>query len=89
MAENVPMIDMGSARLGMIVAERLRKKRKMTSTTSTIASIRVNLTSPTDSRMDVERSNRISRLTDAGITARKVGNSFLMESTTSTVFVPG
>ena len=35
--ENVPMTDMGSARLGMIVAVTLRRKRKITSTTSTSA----------------------------------------------------
>ena len=34
MAANVPMIDMGSARLGIMVAETLRRKRKITSTTS-------------------------------------------------------
>ena len=31
--ENVPIKDIGNARLGMTVAERFRKKRKMTMTT--------------------------------------------------------
>ena len=39
--------------------------------------------------MDMERSKRMSRLTDAGISARNVGSSFLMLSTTSMVLVPG
>ena len=51
-AAKVPTIDSGSARLGMMVAETLRRNRKITSTTSTIASISVNFTSLTDSRMD-------------------------------------
>ena len=40
----------------MMVAETLRKNRKITRTTSTTASINVNLTSLTDSRMDSDRS---------------------------------
>lgn len=44
------------ARLGMTVAGMLRKKRKMTITTRQTVSIRVNFTSATDSRMEVERS---------------------------------
>ncbi len=35
--ENVPMIDIGSVRLGISVATTLRRKRKITSTTSTSA----------------------------------------------------
>ena len=42
--------------LGMIVADRLRRNRKITSTTSAIASSSVNCTSCTDSRIDFERS---------------------------------
>ena len=37
------MIDIGSARLGMMVAEMLRRKRKMTSTTRPTVSLSVNL----------------------------------------------
>ena len=51
----------GSARLGMTVAERLRRNRKMTRTTSAMVRSSVNLTSSTDSRMDTERSKRMSR----------------------------
>ena len=50
------MIDIGSARLGITVAERLRRKRKITSTTSTSVSSSVNVTSCTDSWIVVARS---------------------------------
>ena len=60
MTANVPTIDIGSARLGITVAERLRRNRKMTSTTSAMVSTSVNCTSSTDSRMDWERSYKIS-----------------------------
>ena len=56
MTANVPMTEMGSARLGITVAETLRRKRKITMTTSAMASSSVNFTSLTDSRMDCERS---------------------------------
>jgi hypothetical protein len=56
MTMNVPTIDMGSARLGIRVAETFRRKRKITSTTSAMASMRVNWTSCTDERMDTDRS---------------------------------
>ena len=39
------MIDIGTARLGITVAERLRKKRKITRTTRPIVRYKVNLTS--------------------------------------------
>ncbi len=50
------MIDIGSARLGMIVAVTLRRNTKITPTTSPSASSSVNWTSRTDSRIDTERS---------------------------------
>src|SRR3972149_3486555 len=55
MTANVPTIDSGSARLGMSVADRLRRKRKMTRTTSPTARIRVSCTSRTESRTAAER----------------------------------
>ena len=89
MAANVPTIDMGRARLGMTVAERLRRKRKITITTRTTVSMRVNLTSLTESRIDSERSKRTFRVTEAAIWDLKTGSRALIASTTSTVFVPG
>ena len=56
MTTNVPTIDMGRARLGMRVAETLRRNRKITSTTSATASSRVNCTSWTELRIDTDRS---------------------------------
>ena len=56
MTMNVPRMDMGTARLGMMVADRLRRNRKMTSTTSAMARIRVNCTSWTEPRIETDRS---------------------------------
>src|SRR6266542_551440 len=81
--------EKGNARLGMRVADKFRRNRKITRITSTSDRNKVNLTSLTESRIDADRSYRVSSFTEAGICARKVGNSFLMESTTSTVLVPG
>ncbi len=50
------MIDIGSARAGMIVAEMLRRKRKITITTRPMVSMRVNFTSSTEARIETERS---------------------------------
>ena len=53
---NVPMIDSGSARLGINVAEALRRNRKITPTTRKSARSSVSCTSRTESRIDCERS---------------------------------
>src|SRR5207248_1405776 len=73
MIANVPTIDSGTARLGMIVADTLRRNRKMTITTSAIVSMRVNCTSCTDSRMAMDRSYTTLRFTAAGSCARDGG----------------
>ena len=88
--QNVPTIDIGSARLGMSVADRLRRNRKITSTTSASASTSVNCTSWTDSRIDAERSKQDVEL-DAGreLRAELRAAACGCASTTSTVFVPG
>ena len=59
MIANVPTIENGRARLGMIVADRLRRNRKMTRTTRKTVRISVSLTSCTDSRIETERSLRM------------------------------
>src|SRR5882672_7123751 len=87
MMANVPMMDMGSAKLGMMVAEIFLRNRKITSTTRPTVSNSVNLTSSMDSRMDSERSYSVAKLTDVGICARNVGSSFFTPSTTATVLV--
>ena len=85
----VPMMAMGIAMLGMIVAESARRKRKITSTTKMIARTKVNFTSWTESRIEIERSTTISRSMVAGSWARNAGRSSLMPSTTLIVLVPG
>ena len=89
MAANVPITESGSARLGISVAETFRRNRKITSTTSTMASSSENFTSSTDSRMDSDRSYNVSMLIAGGSWARNCGNSARTLSTTSTVLVPG
>ena len=79
----------GTAKLGMAVAEMLRKNRKMTSTTRQMVSKSVNLTSAMDSRIDSERSWRMLIFTEGGICERNCGSSLRMPSTTSMVLVPG
>ena len=56
MTANVPTSERGTAMPGMMVAEALRRNRKMTITTSTVVSISSNSTSFTDARMVVVRS---------------------------------
>ena len=53
---NVPMMDMGSATLGMIVAGTSRRNTKITSTTRIRARISVNSTSATEARIMTVRS---------------------------------
>src|SRR5512140_423245 len=89
MAANVPTIDIGRARLGIRVAVTFRRKMKITRTTRMTVRTSVNFTSSTDSRIDSERSMRISMLTDGGRNERKLGRRSLTESTTLTVLVPG
>src|SRR5207244_2622958 len=89
MTANVATSDIGSATLGIIVAERFRRNRKITRTTRMIAISRVNFTSWTEARIDWERSYKVSNRIDAGICAMNVGMRRFTSSTTATVFVPG
>ena len=89
MNANVPTIDIGSAMLGITVADTLRRNRKITITTSARDRISVNSTSSTDARIETVRSNRTLMSIAAGTSERKVGSSFLIDSTTSMVLVPG
>ncbi len=56
MTAKVPTSENGSARLGISVAERWRRNRKMTITTRNSVRSRVNLTSATERRIENERS---------------------------------
>src|SRR6185437_14208719 len=86
---NVPMIDIGKARLGMMVAERFRRKRKITSTTSAMVSSSVNFTSLTLLRMETDRSYSVVMEMAVGICCLRRGIIWLMEFAISTVLVPG
>ena len=83
------MIDIGSAMLGMTVAETLRRNRKITSTTSASVSSSVNVTSCTDAWIVAERSYSTSTFTDCGMSARTFASAAFTWSDTSTVLVPG
>ena len=83
------MIDMGSARLGMIVAERLRRNRKITITTRKMVSSSVNCTSLTEARIVSAWSPSFMICSAAGTSDWNAGISRITLSTTSTVLVPG
>ncbi len=85
----VPISDSGTAMDGMMVADTLRRNRKVTSTTRPMASTSSNCTSRTAARMVWVRS--VSSLTSmfAGIDAVICGSSDWMRSTTSMTLAPG
>src|SRR5271167_40885 len=89
MNANVPTSDSGTDRLGIRVADGLRRNRKITTMTSTTASPSSNSTSATEARIVVVRSVTISTLTAAGNTAVSSGNNFSMLSTTAMTLALG
>src|ERR1700723_1285376 len=86
---NVPTIDNGTATLGINVARKFLRKKKITMTTSTMVNANSNSTSFTDARMVVVRSVRICTFTAEGSDACNCGSSFLIRSTTLMMFAPG
>ena len=74
-AANVPRIEIGTARLGMMVAEAFRRNTKITRMTRTMAISSVSFTSSMDSRIDFERSNKMPSSIPAGICAWSEGSS--------------
>ena len=83
------MMTSGKVMLGMIVAHSLRRKAKITSTTSPTVSAKVNSTSETEARMLAERSATRSTFTARGIDASSCGSIASIWSTTWIVFAPG
>src|SRR5690349_21166944 len=83
------MMDIGSARLGMMVADQLRKNRKITATTRNSVSSSVNVTSSTLALIVCDRSKSTDICTDGGISARILSRDAFTRLATSTVFVPG
>ncbi len=89
MTPKVPTRDRGTATLGMMVPAAVRRKRKMTITTSAMARISSNCTSVTDARMVTVRSVSVATSTAAGREAVSCGSRRLTRSTTSMTFAPG
>src|SRR2546428_5831963 len=89
MTANVPTIEKGRARLGIAVADRLRRNRKITRTTRKSVRRSVNLTSLTEASIETDRSYRTLSETEAGSSLRKVGRRERTVWATATVFVPG
>ena len=89
MKAKVASSDSGTARLGITVAHRVRKNRKITMTTRATVSIIVNCTSRIDARVVCERSDIRSTWTDGGNDCASLGINALIRSTTSTVLAPG
>ena len=79
---NVPTSDNGTATLGMIVARRFRRNKKIAITTSAMVSMSENCTSSTEARIVVVRSVRIETSMPAGKFAFSCGKSCLIRSTT-------
>ena len=67
---NVPTRESGTATLGMSVARRFLRKRKITITTSAMVSINSNSTSFTEARIVTVRSVRTETLTPAASCSR-------------------
>ena len=62
----VPISDTGTASAGMIVADTLRRNRKITMMTSEMAIASVSCTSNTESRIESERSSSGAISIDGG-----------------------
>ncbi len=88
-AAKVPMSESGTATPAMKVAERVRRKTKITPTTRPTVSISSNCTSATEARMVVVRSVNICSLIVEGSDWLNFGSSFLMLSTTEMMLAPG
>ena len=88
-APKVPTSESGTARLGMIVAGRLRRKRRITSTTNPTASPSSNSTSRTEARMVVVRSVSTVTSTAAGKALFSSGSLAWTRRTTSITLAPG
>src|ERR1700737_987103 len=82
-------MDSGTEMLGITVAHALRKKRKITITTSATVSMSVNSISWTEARIVIVRSEVMSRVAAGGIEARSSGRMALMLSTVLMMLGPG
>src|SRR2546428_12934767 len=85
----VPTSDKGTATLGIMVADRVRRKRKITITTSATVSMSSNCTSRTEARIVLVRSVRTVTCTDEGNEVVSCGSNLSMRSTTLMMLAPG
>ena len=88
-AANEPASASGTVTLGMSVAQKLRRKRRITITTRQTVSSSVNSTSDTEARIVTVRSRSVSTLMAGGMRAVSWGNSDLIASTVSMTLAPG
>src|SRR5262249_36977523 len=86
---NVPTSESGTAMLGMTVAQRFRRNRKITATTRAIVSPSVHWMSRMEARMVWVGSDAIVRRMDGGTEASSSGMRALMRSEASITFAPG
>jgi len=89
MAAKVPMIEIGTATLGMSVARQLRRNRNTTITTSATAIMSVCSVSLSEERIVTERSDVGITSTLAGSDAFSCGSIAITRSTVSMMFAPG
>src|SRR3984885_8267150 len=85
----VPSSASGTVTPGMMVAQAVRKNRKITSTTSTMVIHSVRSTSSTDALMVVVRLATVSTLIEGGTDASACGSNFCTRSTASMTLAPG
>jgi hypothetical protein len=78
----VPTSDKGTDRLGIMVAGRLRRNKKITSTTNATARISSNSTSDTEARIVCVRSLNMPISNAGGMSAMTAGSNFFTESAT-------
>src|ERR1700733_11256092 len=84
-----PISARGTGTAGMTVAQKLRRKMKITMTTSAIVRINVKRTSETDARMVAVRSDAIETLMAGGMEDSSCGSSALTLSTVVITLAPG
>ena len=89
MMPKVPISVSGRATLGITVAQNLRRKTKITITTSATASTSVICTSRTDARIVSVRSVRMAILTEVGEIERSRGSNALTRLAVSMMLAPG
>ena len=85
----MPTRESGTVMPGMTVAQKLRRKTKITITTSATVRIRVKRTSLTEARIVAVRSEAIETLIAGGMEASSCGSSALTLSTVSITLAPG